>query len=228
MGTHRIAIGPRLRRQLRLPGKEARHHRGVHDVRDRQRCTEQIGSAGAEALPRLPPQRLDPRDVGQRPRRAAVPGEVAPEVHPHRLAQLTEASVHLRGDRARVGTGDAILRPQRRCDLGAIVADRERFPDTRAAMLEIRHQSVGRQRDDRRRRAGTNEADHHVFHIQSGEAHREPAAHRPGRVTAVAGVEFAVRHGLTPSGLWRRCREHAVKLQDLPSGNDHLRGGLEL
>ena len=62
--------------------------------------------------------------------------------------------MHLRADGTRMRPGDAIRGPKRGRDLGAVFAHRERFPDARAAMLEIWHQSVGRQSADGPGRTG--------------------------------------------------------------------------
>ena len=87
MRTHRVAICSRRCADLRLPGQQPRHHRCIHRIRRGERRAEQERPASAEALSRVRPHRLDAGDVGQRLRRATQPGEITPEIHPHRLPQ---------------------------------------------------------------------------------------------------------------------------------------------
>ena len=157
------------------------------------------GAARGEAPARVRPHRLEARDVGKRRRRAAMAREVAAEIHPHRLPQPHEPRVYLRADRTCMRAGNAIGRPQRRCRSRRSIRRPQATP--RPARLDVRGtapvHSATACRCARSGRGGVNWISTSST-SSVGQLHRQPAAHRPRRIAAIADIERPSGIALAP------------------------------
>ena len=133
------------RRRSRLPGEEPRDHRRVHHIGRSERGTEQ------ERPPAPKRWRASAHIASMRAISASAsavrpsPAKSLPEIHPHRLPQPGEPGVHFRADGTRVrprdrsaGHNDGVISAQ-------VLAHRERFPNPRSAMFQVRHKAIRRQ-----------------------------------------------------------------------------------
>ena len=176
-------------------GVETPNHRGVHGVGGAERAVK-IRPAGAEPRAAFAPDRIDARGVG-RGRRVERPHlDRPPDVHRQIAPQRLKSGMHLGRDRACMGAGLRLARPQPRGRelLGEVFEDRQRFPDMRIAVDQHRHLAGAARRLKPRFEIGRIERDQRFLERNPRALHRQPRPERPRGIVLVADNQ-SQRHG---------------------------------
>ena len=185
-------VGPRVGRQLRLPGEEARDHRGVHRIRQAEVRAEQEGPAAGRRAPRARSPRCGrcrpgSRACGRRRRSrgrgsSAWPGAGRGSRHASRPRWRGHGRA-ARGRPAR-GRGPSSAQYSAMARLSQI---------RRAAMFQVGHQP-GRGGGLRWRRGAAPSSGITTSSTSSpARLHRQPAAQAPGGVALAADDQAAFR-----------------------------------